>query len=236
MTHAPNSSGLVQDVAAVARLCRKEDVWCLVDACQSVGQLPVDVGQIPCDFLSATSRKFLRGPRGVGFLYVSERVLETGLSPLLPDMRGADWITEDLVQPAPDARRFESFEFPYAMVLGFGAAVRYAMDVGLDTIRDRARGLADRLRDSLRAVGGVRVLDHGTQLSAIVTVQVEGREPTALVETLRARGINTSAVALESGLLDLGDKGVTGALRLSPHYYNTEEEVDRAVEAIGELA
>jgi selenocysteine lyase/cysteine desulfurase len=236
VTHVPNSSGLVQDVAAVARLCRKADVWCLVDACQSVGQMPVDVGRIPCDFLSATSRKFLRGPRGVGFLYVSERALEAGLSPLLPDLHGADWIAEDLFQPAPDARRFETFEFPYAMVLGFGVAVRYAMDVGLDTIRDRAWGLATRLRRSLEAVPGVRILDRGTELSAIVTVHVAGRDPTSLVEALRERGINTSAVALESGLLDLGDKDVPGALRLSPHYYNTEDEVDRAVEAIQEVA
>jgi len=235
VTHVPNSSGLVQDVASVARICRNEDVWCLVDACQSLGQMPVDVGEIPCDFLSATGRKFLRGPRGTGFLYVSEKALETGLTPLMPDMRGADWIADDLFQPAPDARRFENWEFPYAMVLGMGAAVRYAMDVGLDDIRDRSRALAHRLRAALEGVPGVRALDHGSELSAIVTVDIEGQDPVTLVEALRERAINTSAVPLESGLLDLGDKGVTGALRLSPHYYNTEDEIDRVAEALGEL-
>ena len=235
VTHVPTSSGLVQDVASIARICRNEGAWCLVDACQSVGQMPVDVAEIPCDFLSGTSRKFLRGPRGVGFLYVSERALDGELSPLFPDLRGADWIAEDLFQPAPDARRFENWEFPVAMVLGLGAAVRYARALGLDVIRDRARSLANRLRLGLGGVGGVRVLDHGPELSAIVTAHVEGRDPPALVKALRERRINTSAVALESGLLDLGDKGASGALRLSPHYYNTEDEIDRAVEAIREL-
>lgn len=232
VTHVPTSSGMVQDVASVARICRNEGIWCLVDACQSIGQMPVDVGEIPCDFLSGTSRKFLRGPRGVGFLYVSERALDAELAPLLPDLRGADWIAEDLFQPAPDARRFENWEFPVAMVLGLGAAVRYARDRGLDAIRDRAWSLAARLREGLGGVRGVRVLDHGRELSAIVTATVEGREPPALVGALRARGINTSAVALESALLELGEKKVAGALRLSPHYYNTEEEIDRAVAAL----
>lgn len=235
VTHVPTSSGLVQDVAAIARICRNEGIWCLVDACQSVGQMPVDVSEIRCDFLSGTSRKFLRGPRGVGFLYVSERALDAELAPLLPDLRGADWIAEDLFQPAPDARRFENWEFPVAMVLGLGAAVRYARDLGLDVIRDRARALADRLRAGLADIDGVRVLDHGRELSAIVTAQVDGWDPPILVETLRERRINTSAVALESGLLDLGDKAVGGALRLSPHYYNTDEEIDRALQAITAL-
>lgn len=236
ITHVPTNSGLVQDVATVAEICRKEDVWCLVDACQSVGQMPVDVGALACDFLSGTSRKFLRGPRGVGFLYVSDRALEAGLEPLFPDLHGADWIAEDLYQPAPDARRFENWEFPYALVLGLGAAARYALEVGVAAVQNRTRALAGALRSRLDALDRVRVLDRGADPCAIVTVSVEGHAPAQLVDRLRERGINTSAVDLASGLLDFQDKDVDGALRLSPHYYNTEDEVDTAVEALAALA
>ena len=112
----------------------------MVDACQSVGQMPVDVNELGCDFLTASSRKYLRGPRGSGFLYVSDRVLDRGLEPLYIDMRGADWIAEDRYRAAPDARRFENWEFAWALVLGTGEAARYATSVGLEQIRDRVRG------------------------------------------------------------------------------------------------
>jgi len=236
VTHVPTSSGLVQDVEAVGEVCRRRDVLYLVDACQSVGQMPVDVARMGCDFLSATARKFLRGPRGAGFLYVSDNALDQGLEPLFIDLRGADWTLEELYQPAPDATRFETWEFAYALVLGLGAAARYALDVGLDVARERAWGLAARLRAGLGEVPGVRVLDRGATLSAIVTMDVAGHDPASLVDALRERGINTSALTRSSAVLDLDDKGVEGALRASPHYYNTEDEVDALVGAIRELA
>ncbi|MCI0490743.1 MAG: aminotransferase class V-fold PLP-dependent enzyme [Blastocatellia bacterium] len=234
-THVPTSSGLVQNVSAIGQACRDDDVLYLVDACQSVGQMPVDVEEIGCDFLSVTSRKFLRGPRGSGFLYVSDRVLERGLEPLFIDMRGADWIAEDQYSPARDAKRFENWEFAWALVHGTGEAARYAMQVGLEAIRNRVRTLADRLRDSLRALNGVQVLDRGEELCAIVTAWVEGWEPGAIVAALRERGINTSAQIKIYALIDYDEKGVKGALRISPHYYNTEDEIDRSVSAIREL-
>lgn len=233
-SHVPTSSGLVQNVAEMGAICRRHDVWFLLDACQSVGQIPLDPEAIGCDFLSATARKFLRGPRGIGFLWVSGRVLDADLEPLFPDLHGAEWIAEDLYQPVPGARRFENWEFPYALVLGLGAAARYAKAVGVDAGGARAAALANRLREGLAALDGVRVLDRGTHPCAIVTAEVRGWTPPALVDELRAAGINTSALDQASGLLDFDDKGVTGALRLSPHYYNTEGEIDRAVEAVAE--
>jgi len=235
VTHVPTSSGLVQDVAAIGRMCRARDVWYLVDACQSVGQMPVDPEAMGADFLSATARKFLRGPRGAGFLWISDRVLDADLTPLFPDLRGADWIDEALVQPAPGARRFESWEFFWGLVLGTGAAARYALDVGLEAARDRARALAARLRAELAALPGVRILDRGPELAAIVTVAVEGHRPRELMLALRERGINTTAQERVDAVLDYGAKGVDGALRLSPHYYNTEGEVETAVAALREL-
>jgi len=235
VTHVPTNSGLVQDVRAIGALCRDAGVLYLVDACQSVGQMPVDVRELGCDFLSATARKFLRGPRGAGFLYVSDRVLEGGLEPLFLDMRGADWVAEDRYRPAADAKRFESWEFAWALVLATGEAARYAAVVGLPEIRDRVRALAGRLRESFAAIPGVRVLDRGPELCGIVSVGLDGRDPRELMLALRERRINTSAQIRIYAVMDYDQKGVAASLRLSPHYYNTEEEIDRAVSVIREL-
>ncbi len=232
MTHIPTNSGLVQDPAPVGAACRERGIPFLLDACQSVGQMPVDVEALGVTFLSATARKFLRGPRGSGFLYIHPDALEDGLLPLFPDLRGADWIEADLAQPAPDARRFESWEFAWALVLGTGAAARYALELGVEALQDRAWGLAHRLRTGLDAIPGIRVLDRGPALSAIVTISVEGWHPAPLRDHLRTLGIRTSWVDRTSAVLDFDEKGVEAALRLSPHAYSLEEEVDQAVDAL----
>lgn len=235
VTQIPTNSGLVQDVAAIGRMCRSRDTLFLVDACQSVGQMPVDPEAMGCDFLSATARKFLRGPRGAGFLWVSRRTLDAGLEPLFPDMRGADWIADDLYQPAPTARRFETWEFAWSLVLATGAAAAYAGALDMSAIQTRVRDLAERLRSGLAALDGVRVLDRGRELCAIVTMTAEDQAADALMTSLRQRGINTTAQQTGDALLDYEAKGAPGALRLSPHYFNTEAEVDAAVDALREI-
>jgi selenocysteine lyase/cysteine desulfurase len=235
VTHVPTNSGLVQDVRAIGALCRDAGVLYLVDACQSIGQLPIDVAALQCDFLSASARKYLRGPRGSGFLYVSDRVLNQGLEPLFIDMRGADWIAEDRYRAMPDARRFENWEFAWALVLGTGEAARYASAVGLGLIQRRVLALATRLRQGLASIEQVSLLDRGTELCGIVSAAINGRDPAALVTALRHRRINTSAQIREYALIDYDQKRVAASLRMSPHYYNTEEEIDQAVRAIRQL-
>ncbi len=235
VTHIPTNSGLVQRVADVGHMCRQRDILYLVDACQSVGQMPLDVEQIGCDFLSATARKFLRGPRGVGFLYVSDRALDLGLEPLFPDMRGADWIEADLYQPAPGAQRFENWEFPYALVLGMGRAAEYALDLGIEAIQDRAWALAAMTRDRLSEIDTLRVLDRGEERCAIVTVTSETREASELVSELTEAGINTNVTVRDYAVLDFDDKGVESAIRISPHYYNSEEEIEKLTTTLAGL-
>lgn len=235
LTWIPTNSGLVQPVEAVGRICREADVPYLIDGCQAVGQMPLDVGRLHCDYLSATARKFLRGPRGLGFLYASDRMLEAGAHPLLVDMHGATWTNADTFELTPDAQRFETWEFAHALVLGLGAAARYALEVGLDTARDRARELAEYARRRLAAVPGVRVLDRGPELSAIVTVAVAGRNTADIKLELRRRGINTSSPQREDAVIDMDEKRTESALRISPHYYNTREEVETAVSALEEI-
>jgi selenocysteine lyase/cysteine desulfurase len=236
VTWVPTNSGLIQPVAALGEIAEAAGVPYLIDACQAVGQLPIDVAQLRCDFLSATARKFLRGPRGIGFLYVSDRVLDRGWFPLYLDMRGGDWISPDAFALAPDARRFENWEFACALVLGLGEAARYAARVDIERGGHRARQLAADIRTKLSAVPRFRVLDRGLELAAIVTVEVAGWRAPDLVEVLRHRGINTSASLREYAVIDMDDKRTDSVLRISPHYYNTEEELDNVVDALRSLS
>jgi selenocysteine lyase/cysteine desulfurase len=236
VTHIPTNSGLVQPVAEIGRNCRELDLLYLVDACQSVGQYVLDVQQIGCDFLSATCRKFLRGPRGSGFLFVSDRALAAGHEPLFIDMRGAHWVDTGSYAPVDTAARYEDWEFPYATVLGAAAAVRYASAVGMAAIGERTPALGRRLRERLAEVDGARILDRGRELCAIVTFTLAGWTSDALRDELRKRGINSSLSTREDALYDFTDKAVDACVRLSPHYYNSEQEVDEVVAAVRELA
>ncbi|HZC28862.1 MAG TPA: aminotransferase class V-fold PLP-dependent enzyme, partial [Gaiellaceae bacterium] len=235
VTHIPTNSGLVQPVAEIGRHCRELDLLYLVDACQSVGQYPVDVSGIGCDFLSATCRKFLRGPRGSGFLFVSDRALAAGYEPLFIDMRGARWVAPTRYVPVETAARYEDWEFAYAAVVGAAAAARYALTVGMDAIAERAPALGQRLRDGLAAVDGVRTLDEGRERCAIVTFTMSGWKSETLHDELRLRGINSSVSRREHALYDLTEKDVDACVRLSPHYYNTEQEVDEVLGVVREL-
>ena len=235
LSWVPTNSGLVQPAEAIGEICAEAEIPYLVDACQAIGQMPISVARLRCDYLAATGRKFLRGPRGVGILFVSDRALAAGAHPVLVDMHGATWTNPDAFELTPDARRFESWEMSYALVLGLGAAARYAMEVGLETVRDRAWALARHAREKLAEAGEVRVLDRGAELCAIVTVQPGGRDGAEIKLALRARGINTSSPERSDAVIDMDAKGATSALRISPHYYNTPGEIDTAVAALAEI-
>jgi selenocysteine lyase/cysteine desulfurase len=235
VTWVPTNSGLIQPVEALGQIAEEAGVPYLVDACQAVGELPVDVTRLRCDYLSSTARKFLRGPRGIGFLYVSDRAIARGDFPLLLDMRGGDWISADEFALAPDARRFENWEFAHCLVLGLGEAARYALEVGVEKAGQRARELAANLRTQLAGVPGCRVLDQGRELAALVTVEVAGHSGPELVELLRAQRINTSRTLRAYAVIDMDQKRVQSALRISPHYYNTEGEIGAFVDALKSL-
>ncbi len=236
VSHVPMNSGLIQPVAEVGAVCAEFDVPYLIDVCQSLGQLPLDVGELKCAFLCATARKFLRGPRGVGFLYVSDRALAAGGHPLFVDMRGARWVDEDRFELLPGARRFENWEFSYALVLGLGAAADYAHEVGVEVYSTRPRELASALRARLASVSGVHVLDRGAERCAIVGVSVDGVEAAEVVQRLRAEQINCCEVLRECAVFAMSAHGLESAVRLSPHYYNTLGEVERVAAAIEQMA
>lgn len=232
VTHVPTNSGLVQDITAIGKICQTKGILYLVDACQSAGQMPLDVQEIGCDFLSGTFRKFLRGPRGAGFLYVSNRVLAENLEPFFVDLRGADWTATDTYKLKNSARRFELWERSYALLLGSQAAVDYALQIGLEHIEQRVKALSHQLRTALQELPNFRVLDQGDELCGIVTVVSKKASPSLLKQALTAAHIHSSITDKGGAQIDFGRKGVEAALRLSPHYYNLETEVERVVDVL----
>lgn len=235
ITWIPTNGGLVNPAAAVGEIAKQHGITYLVDACQAVGQMPIDVGELNCDFLSATGRKFLRGPRGTGFLYVRESWLDAGIEPAIIDHYGADWVADNEYQLRSDARRFETWENSYALRAGLGAAVEYALDVGLGPIQERAWALAASLREQIAALPGGNVFDLGHEKCAIVTFTIDGQDPTALMTTLRAQNINTGVSDPESTRLDSTARTLPPLNRAAPHYFNTQEEIDELVAALAKL-
>lgn len=236
MTHMPTNGGLLQPAAAVGALARANGSFFLLDACQSAGQAPLDVEAMQCDFLSATSRKFLRGPRGVGFLYVREEVIDQ-LEPPMLDLHAAEWTSADGYRIRPDAKRFENWEKNYANHLGMGVAVDYALEVGLDRIWVQVERNAAVLRENLAAIPGVTVRDIGEIKGGIVTFEVEGHSPSEMNDILRKRWkINTSSSTVTSTRFDMESRGLEQMVRSSTHYFTTGEEIDLFAAAVEEIA
>lgn len=235
ITHVPSQGGLVNPAAEVGAVAAKHGVIYLLDACQSVGQIDIDVRVIGCHILSGTGRKFLRGPRGTGFLYVSNAIVDR-LDPPFIDLTAAEWTDAQTYTLAPGARRFENWESHVAGRIGLARAVSYARDIGLPAIAGRTSALAAGLRAGLAAVPGVAVHDRGVRKSGIVTFTVAGQDAGAVQARLRDRGMNTSVTPMIYARLDLGPRGLDAMIRASVHYYNTEDEVARFVQEIARIS
>jgi cysteine desulfurase/selenocysteine lyase len=228
VVHVPTQGGLVNPAAAAGAVCRAAGVPMLLDACQSVGQIPLDVGDLQCDAVTATGRKFLRGPRGTGFLYVRPELRERLVPPFI-DLHAATWRADGGFDLRPDARRFEDWESNYAAKIALGVAADYALAWGIGAIRSRVTALAAALRGQLAALDGVTVHDQGLERCAIVTFAVEGQSAEQVAERLLADRINVSVSLGAYSRLDFDARGIDALVRASPHYYTTDDELERLV-------
>ena len=235
VSHVPTSGGLVNPAADIGRIARASGALFLLDATQSVGQFPVDVAAVGADLVTGTGRKFLRGPRGTGFLWVRGAVLHR-LDPFVAEIGSATWDRRRSFTWVDGARRLESWEKSYVNVIGLGAAVRQALDLGLEAIGRRSALLGEALRSRLDQLPHVATHDLGRVRCAIVTASVDGVPAADVAAELGRANVNVTTTVPANTPFDTEDRGVHPLVRLSPHYYNTEAEVQRVVELLAALA
>jgi len=235
VSHVPTSSGLVQPVEAIGKIVKKYDTLYLLDACQSLGQIDVDAPATGADFISGTFRKFLRGPRGAGLLYVSDKALAAGLEPLFIDLQGAEWQEENKYIARADAKRFEDWETSYALMMGSKEALKYLLNIGIEAIIDRNALLFSRLVNALAEISFVTVQDRGKQRCNIITFSLTGHTPEKTKNHFSRSGINIYIMTKVSAVIDFAEKDIEWVVRVSPHYYNTENEIDRFIELLKTL-
>ena len=234
VTHVPTHNGLVSPINEIGQIASDYSIPYIVDACQSAGQMPLDVVQIGCDALSATGRKFLRGPRGTGFLYVREQMLDK-FPPSTLDLHAATWTGSQTYELQPGARRYEMFESNIAARLGLGAAADYAMSWGLSEIYSRIRFLADRLREQLGSINGVTLRDKGKEKCGIVTFTLDGVAAEEFQMLMRKKNINVGVSKRNCALIDFDEWGVDSIIRSPVHYYNSEDEIDYFIKEVKNL-
>jgi len=232
LTHIPTFSGLINPAEEVGEIACAANILYLLDACQSAGQVPINVKEIGCHMLSGTGRKYLRGPRGTGFLYVGDDVLDQ-LDPPFVDLQSVDWIDETSYQLVPHARRFETWERYVAGQIGLGVAVSYAIGFGMERLSNRICALGAQLRSELSGLAGVTLHDKGANKGGIVTFAKAGETPEQTKERLSGAHINVSVSRASSARIDLPERGLDAVVRASLHAFNTEEEIERFVKALG---
>ncbi|WP_206786478.1 aminotransferase class V-fold PLP-dependent enzyme [Amycolatopsis sp. MtRt-6] len=233
VSHVPTQGGLVNPAEEIGAVAEVAGIPFLLDACQSAGQLDLDVTRLKCDALSGTGRKFLRGPRGTGFLYVHPRLRER-LEPAMLDLHSATWESPAEYVVDPTAKRFEVWERDFAAVYGLGAAVDYALDWGLPAIESRVASLAATLRERL-GEAGAHVHDVGARKCGLVTFSLAGTPAAEIKARLAEAHINTSLSTRTSAQYDFTARALPDMVRASVHYYNTEDEIDLLVREIEKL-
>lgn len=231
MTQTASAAGGMIPVAQIGRIAREHGILYLVDACQSIGQVPVDVKEIGCDMLSVTGRKYLRAPRGTGFLYVRKEIQDK-LTPMFMDGHSIQRLSEEDFQVRDDCRRFELYEKNRALTLGLGKAIEYALEIGVDRIWERIQQLAGLLRTQLKAIAGVTVHDIGDSQCGIVTFSVDGMESAQVKSKLAERRINVSVGQAGSTLIYMNKHHLHSVVRASVHYFNTGDEIKTLCDAL----
>ena len=220
--HVYFTTGWIQDVRALAEICHRKGAKLVVDAYQSIGAFPFDVSASGVDYLVGGTLKWLMGGPGIAFLYARREVADAAHPSAVGWWGVADPFAFDVehLDPGVGARRFEYGTPAVAAIYAARAGIGLLKDIGVNVVRDRHMALSQRLVDGAIAQGWtVRCPIDATERTAIVTL--EHPEPQRAVDALRSNGVITDSRP--------------GLIRLSPHHFNTADEIDRALELLAPL-
>lgn len=226
LTWCPATCGIFNPAEQIGVLAAELDAFYIVDACQVVGQRPVDVAKLRCHGLAASGRKWLRGPRGTALLFASRGYLEA-TSPFMADQFG---------RPRLDARRYETGEAYVAGRVGLSVALQAVLTIGADVIALQLADMAQRVRDRLNAVPGIAIAEQGPDLASFVTINVAGLSATEVAARLAHNGIAVSVPDRPYAPLDMEARSLTSVVRIAPHLFTTGSDVDALVEALKGIA
>ncbi|NVK88612.1 MAG: aminotransferase class V-fold PLP-dependent enzyme [Gammaproteobacteria bacterium] len=235
ITLVGSHNGAILNTQSFTHALRSFSGYVVADACQALGQIAVDVKAFPCDFLLATGRKFLRAPRGTGFLYASNRVLQEGLFPMVTDHSASRLVPELDFELRRDAKRFECWEANWSSRLGFKVALDQLLAKPSAIYAQLAEQSA-RLRAELASIAGLTMHDSGDDLSAIITFNIDSVSAPILHQSLRARGIETAVSYVDAGWFDFHQRQLPPLNRISAHVYNTEHEIAELLATLHALA
>ncbi|MBA5777328.1 aminotransferase class V-fold PLP-dependent enzyme [Stappia sp. F7233] len=224
------TSGQVNPVEEIGELMRQTEALHFVDGAQAIGQFPVDIRNLNCDLLTVSARKFVRGPRGTGFAWISKRFLNE-YKPLGVDQFAAPW-ENDAPHLRGDARRFETGESNYAARLGLLSALELILTRDISADFTVIKELAAQARARLSSTEGITVLEGNEGSCGLVTFLADGVAPAKIAADLRQSRINISAPTTRYGPLYMAARGWNAINRLSPHAFNTADEIDKACDAI----
>jgi cysteine desulfurase / selenocysteine lyase len=232
ISHIPTNTGIIHDVKAIGNVCTANDVIYAIDACQSAGQLALNVDELKCDILTFTGRKFMRGPRGIGVTYLSDKFLARNYQPIMMDGNGAQWIGDGIYQRSANAKRYEPFERSYAGIAALGTAVQYINDLGMKNIENQCRDISQYARDRWQNIDRINLMDRGLEKSNIITLHSEYFEIDTLKQYLTSHKVKYTIATKMAAYYDMTEKQIEWALRLSPHYFNTKVEVDNIADIL----
>jgi len=230
----PVFCGVPQPVAEIGKLVADTPALFATNATQSVGQLPIDVKELGCDFLFGTSRKWLRGPRGLGFLYVRQPLIAS-LRPTNMGYPSGTWVDFEEYEITSGIDRFHLGDYPYALLIGLTESVNYARRVGIENIAERNGMLGALCRQALSQIPGVELYDFEQGKTGTVPFNIQGLDAKDTVNGLADSGIVTCVIDEAVALLGMRKFRQQHVVRASLHYFNDENDVQRLAESLSAI-
>jgi len=231
--HLPSNNGNQNPIKKIGKLVKAQNQKAiyLIDACQSIGHLDINVKSIKCDVLVGSGRKYLRGPRGTGFIFIKKKIKER-INPLILDSHNSS--LENKIK-VTNKHIFENFEYSPALKIGLSESINQINKVGIARIEENIRKKTIYFREKLKKNPKIITYENNNNFSGISTLNFQEEDPKRIFNHLLKKKILTSVTQKKKLLRPFKKKKILSALRVSIHYYNTYKQIDYLIECFSKL-